>query len=178
MAKDVGALDEKSRASRNRTITLSQADTVRLKSRLVSSLPTKPVPMPVEGIVCGDCLEWTKSLPPSHVDLLFLDPPYNLNKSFNGKKFSQTTTAEYTEWLDSVITQLKPLLRSTATVYICGDWLSSHSIFDAASRHFVVRNRITWEREKGRGAKRNWKNASEDIWFCTMSEDYYFDVRK
>jgi site-specific DNA-methyltransferase (adenine-specific) len=39
-----------------------------------------------------------------------------------------------------------------------------------------VQNRITWEREKGRGALRNWKNCSEDIWFCTVSDDYYFDV--
>jgi site-specific DNA-methyltransferase (adenine-specific) len=43
-------------------------------------------------------------------------------------------------------------------------------------RHVIVRNRITWEREKGRGAKANWKNASEDIWFCTVSDDYYFTV--
>ena len=43
-------------------------------------------------------------------------------------------------------------------------------------RHFVIRNRITWEREKGRGALTNWKNCSEDIWFCTVGNDYYFDV--
>ena len=39
-----------------------------------------------------------------------------------------------------------------------------------------MQNRITWEREKGRGSKSNWKNSSEDIWFCTMSEDYTFNV--
>jgi site-specific DNA-methyltransferase (adenine-specific) len=40
----------------------------------------------------------------------------------------------------------------------------------------TVRNRITFEREKGRGARSNWKNASEDIWFATRGDDYYFDV--
>ena len=44
-------------------------------------------------------------------------------------------------------------------------------------KYFIVRNRITWEREKGRGAKSNWKNCSEDIWFCTVSNDYYFDIK-
>ena len=39
-----------------------------------------------------------------------------------------------------------------------------------------VQNRITWEREKGRGAKTNWKNNTEDIWFCTVGDDYHFDV--
>jgi site-specific DNA-methyltransferase (adenine-specific) len=45
-----------------------------------------------------------------------------------------------------------------------------------ADRHFVVRNRITWEREKGRGAETNWKNCAEDIWFCTVSDEYVFNV--
>ena len=39
-----------------------------------------------------------------------------------------------------------------------------------------MRNRITWEREKGRGANSNWKNAVEDIWFCTLSDDYVFNL--
>lgn len=39
-----------------------------------------------------------------------------------------------------------------------------------------MQNRITWEREKGRGAKTNWKNCSEDIWFCTLNKDYVFNV--
>lgn len=43
-------------------------------------------------------------------------------------------------------------------------------------RYFKVRNRVTWEREKGRGATSNWKNCSEDIWFCTVSDDYVFNV--
>ena len=49
-------------------------------------------------------------------------------------------------------------------------------VFPVLDKRFHVRNRITWEREKGRGAKSNWKNNSEDIWFCTCSDDYYFNV--
>ena len=43
-------------------------------------------------------------------------------------------------------------------------------------KRLVVRNRITWEREKGRGAKANWKNSAEDIWFCTVGQEYFFQV--
>jgi len=49
-------------------------------------------------------------------------------------------------------------------------------VYPLLAEHFSVRNRITWEREKGRGAKTNWKNASEDIWFCTVSDHYTFNV--
>jgi site-specific DNA-methyltransferase (adenine-specific) len=43
-------------------------------------------------------------------------------------------------------------------------------------RYFTLRNRITWEREKGRGARANWKNAAEDIWFFTVSDEYVFNL--
>ncbi|MGA7933047.1 MAG: site-specific DNA-methyltransferase, partial [Kovacikia sp.] len=110
------------------------------------------------------------------VDLLILDPPYNLNKSFNGQKFFRQTVENYTTWLDQIVSVLSPLLKPSASIYICGDWFSSPSIFAVASTHFIIRNRITWEREKGRGARSNWKNANEDIWFCTVSDRYTFNV--
>ena len=43
-------------------------------------------------------------------------------------------------------------------------------------KFFTLRNRITWEREKGRGARANWKNSSEDIWFFTVSEQFTFNT--
>lgn len=167
---------EKQRAPMNRTLMLEDQDRVRLASQILQDLPSELFLVPPTGTIRGDCLEVAKLLPQSFVDLLILDPPYNLNKSFNGRKFSKRTVDEYTAWLDQVVCTLKPLLKKTASIYICGDWLSSASIFTVASSHFVVQNRITWEREKGRGAKSNWKNSSEDIWFCTMSENYVFNV--
>jgi site-specific DNA-methyltransferase (adenine-specific) len=115
-------------------------------------------------------------LPSNFVDLLIVDPPYNLNKSFNGKSFKKTSFDEYENytrnWLEKIIQTLKP----QASVYVCSDWESSLSIYKVLREFFTVRNRITWEREKGRGANANWKNCSEDIWFCTVSDDYFFDA--
>ncbi|NEP60961.1 MAG: site-specific DNA-methyltransferase [Symploca sp. SIO2G7] len=160
----------------NRTLTLSDQDRARLTPRILKKLPSKPLSALPTGIIQGDCLKIAQILPKGLVDLLVLDPPYNLNKRFNERKFSKRTVEDYADWLDQVVTTLKPLLKKTASIYICGDWLSSASIFQVASSHFVIQNRITWEREKGRGAKTNWKNSSEDIWFCTMSTDYTFNV--
>jgi len=44
-------------------------------------------------------------------------------------------------------------------------------------RYFIIQNRITWQREKGRGAKKNWKNSMEDIWFATVSKNYTFNLK-
>ncbi|WNZ46749.1 site-specific DNA-methyltransferase [Leptolyngbya boryana CZ1] len=165
---------KKLKANRNRSLELTDLDRDRLRPRLISierlssDLRT--------GTIQADSLEIATLLPTGFVDLLILDPPYNLTKNFNGFKFERRTVEAYTEWLDAAIVQFKPLLKPTASIYICGDWLSSASIFTVAATHFIVRNRITWEREKGRGAKTNWKNSSEDIWFCTMSHEYTFNV--
>jgi site-specific DNA-methyltransferase (adenine-specific) len=164
------------RAPRNRTIELVDEDRVRLRPLLIKEAPSEGFITPPEGIIQGDSTFFADHLPRGFVDLLILDPPYNLNKTFVDMKFSKQSVGDYTLWLDKVISSFKPLLKPAASIYICGDWLSSASIFEVASSHFVVRNRVTWEREKGRGAAANWKNASEDIWFCTMSKDYTFNV--
>jgi len=169
------SLQPKPRAPQNRTLELSDQEKLRLQQRLIQAIPESGLDLP-SGTIQGDCVAIAPQLPPQFVDLLILDPPYNLSKDFNGCRFPRRAVAEYTDWLDRVITALLPLLKPTASVYICGDWFSSTSIFTVASSHFVVRNRITWEREKGRGARANWKNASEDIWFCTCSDTYTFNV--
>lgn len=169
------SLQPKPRAPQNRTLELSDQEKLRLQQRLIQAIPEPGLDLP-SGTIQGDCVAIAPQLPHQFVDLLILDPPYNLSKDFNGCRFPRRAVAEYSDWLDRVITALLPLLKPTASVYICGDWFSSTSIFTVASAYFVVRNRITWEREKGRGARANWKNASEDIWFCTCSDTYTFNV--
>jgi site-specific DNA-methyltransferase (adenine-specific) len=133
---------------------------------------------PATGTILGDYREVIPRLPRTFVDLLILDPPYNLNKSFGDRKFARLPVDKYTQWLRDMLSLMIPLLKKTASVYICGDWHTSASIYSAASEFFMVRNRITWEREKGRGASKNWKNSSEDIWFCTVSDDFTFNVEQ
>jgi site-specific DNA-methyltransferase (adenine-specific) len=129
-----------------------------------------------DRIVCGDFIELLPQLPLAFVDLLILDPPYNLTKRFGAESFRERSLAEYEEWFEGWFVRVLPLLKPTASLYVCGDWKSSSAVHRVLDRHVIVRNRITWEREKGRGAKTNWKNASEDIWFATVSNDYFFNV--
>jgi site-specific DNA-methyltransferase (adenine-specific) len=165
-------IPQKLRAPRNRTIDLSSDEARRLRSSLIF----KPDTDPVDQIVCGDAFKTLEQLPRKKFDLLFVDPPYNLNKSFGRSTFKQTTSDDYEAWLESWLSICASLLKPTASVYICGDWRSSSAIQRAGSRYFKLQNRITWEREKGRGARANWKNAAEDIWFFTVSDKYTFNL--
>ncbi len=165
---------EKIRAPRNRTIDL-QADEIEnyRKNLLTAASDLKDCP---NKIIHGDAFEVLDRLPAKTFDLLFADPPYNLTKNFGGNSFKRISDEDYESWLDSWLTKTLRLLKPTASIYICGDWRSSAAIQRVGAKHFILRNRITWEREKGRGAAKNWKNASEDIWFFTVSDDYFFNL--
>jgi len=167
---------EQKRAPRNRTLCLTEDET-RLYRRNLIGLENQSAREKIcNRVIYQDTFETLPLLPEQTFDLLFADPPYNLTKNFGENSFRQTSVEEYELWLDSWLAQTVRLLKPTASIYICGDWRSSSAIQRVGMKYFRLRNRITWEREKGRGALKNWKNASEDIWFFTASDDYVFNA--
>ena len=164
------------KAPNNRTLTLSAEEA----EQYAAELTTLSEPSSVEGVlnrtIHQSIFDALPYLPNSFVDLIVVDPPYNRRKDFNGSAFQPVSAQQYQDWLTTWISELPRLLKPNASIYMCCDWQSSNAIYEVFSRHFQVRNRITWEREKGRGAKHNWKNASEDIWFGTVGNDYTFNV--
>ncbi|MDX1699156.1 MAG: site-specific DNA-methyltransferase [Melioribacteraceae bacterium] len=163
-------------AKNNRSLNISPSEIEKYKrnfKEINSKVSQKEL---VNCIINQDVFTVLEFFPEKFIDLIFIDPPYNMSKSFNGNKFRKKSVDEYTIWFDNLISKLIPLLKETASVYVCSDWLSSTSIHLVLNKYLYVRNRITWEREKGRGAKHNWKNSSEDIWFATVSDEYYFNV--
>lgn len=167
---------EKQRAERNRTLTLSEEEK-QIFEKQIFHLSQKASLEQVENqIIQGDLFETIDLLPENSVDLMIIDPPYNLSKNFNGLNFNGRSNQEYIEYLESWFPKVIRLLKKDASLYICGDWKCSAALYEVTSKYLKVRNRITWQREKGRGASSNWKNCTEDIWFATVSDEYYFDV--
>ena len=160
----------------NRTLVINDEEINKYSAEFVALYKKTSKEKIINKIINQDTFHAIKYLPNQFVDLLFLDPPYNMSKTFNNNKFAKRSISDYTDWLENLIKSILPTLKKTASIYICGDWLSSTSIHIVLDKYFKVRNRISWEREKGRGASRNWKNSSEDIWFATISEDYYYNV--
>jgi site-specific DNA-methyltransferase (adenine-specific) len=72
-------------------------------------------------------------------------------------------------WFGKVCDKLKP----TGSLYMCGDWKCSSSMQRVIEERLTILNRITWQREKGRGAKSNWKNSMEDIWFAVKDPKHH-----
>lgn len=167
---------EKKRAGRNRTICLQEDERSRLLARCVKIDELDQAHIPRDLTILGDMLQAVKELPDHFVDLLVVDPPYNLDKTFGTKKFNRMDSAKYEEFTRRWIEGVMHTLKETATVYVCCDWKTSLVIGRVLCDYFYVHNRITWQREKGRGALTNWKNGMEDIWFATVSKKYTFNV--
>ncbi len=161
-------------ATRNKTIKLEKED-LKLTNALMYLSKKSTVSEITNKTIHQDIFSVIPCLPEKFVDLLFIDPPYNLNKTFKDTTFKAMSNKDYEKWFASWFEPLLKILKPTASVYVCCDWKSSAIIYNVISKYLKVRNRITWEREKGRGALSNWKNCSEDIWYATASDDYYFN---
>lgn len=166
------------KAGRNKTIDLSVEEGKSYLDRCISISKPTDLQSVVNKTILGDTFSILPLLPTKFVDLLIADPPYNLDKNFNGKKFKKTSDEMYEEYTESWIKSVLPLLKEDATIYVCCDWQSSPTIGKVLKKYFYIQNRITWQREKGRGALSNWKNGMEDIWFATVSKHYTFNVDK
>lgn len=126
----------------------------------------------------GDSFSVLKKIKEKFADLMIVDPPYNISKDYHGFKFGSKDNLNYEIYTKSWIEATLPLLKENSSIYVCCDWKSSLIIGKILSEYFNIQNRITWQREKGRGAKSNWKNAMEDIWFATVSNKYTFNLDK
>ncbi len=164
------------KAGRNKTIDISIEEGRCYLERCIHITEPASLEQITDKTIVGDTFEILPLLPEGFVDLLVVDPPYNLDKDFHGNKFKKTTDDMYEEYTEAWISKVKPLLKPNASVYVCCDWASSPAIGTVLKRHFHIQNRITWQREKGRGALSNWKNGMEDIWFATNSKSYTFNV--
>ncbi len=167
------------RSPRNKTLTITDEEYKELVKSVYKPTPDKPLEISriINKTIIGDTLKLIKLIPSDSFDLIIIDPPYNLSKNFNGLKFHSMSNEAYLEYLKQWIPDAIRTLKPNGSLYLCGDWKNTSLLYEVMNEFLFIKNRITWQREKGRGAKTNWKNAMEDIWFGTKhNNDYYFDV--
>lgn len=170
---------EKIRAGRNRTLVLTDEDKTKLREKLITD-KTNLLSHKFEYLdktINSDLLTALPLLPDEFADLIIIDPPYNLTKNFGGKVFNERKDSAYEEYLETWFSSVCKKLKSNGSLYLCGDWKCTAALQRVMEKELTVLNRITWQREKGRGAKANWKNGMEDIWFGVKDPDsYYFNL--
>ncbi len=165
------------KAARNKTIDTPVSQGHPYLSRCISvEKSVESINGIVDKIVWGDTFDVLPLLPKDSIDLIIADPPYNLTKTYSNCVFSKQKNSDYQQYTHRWLSGVFPLLKPNGSIYVCCDWESSLIIGQVLGDYFKVRSRITWQREKGRGAKSNWKNGLEDIWFATKGNQYTFNL--
>ena len=164
------------KSKRNKTIDITVQEGAKYLERCIVPAEKLSLAEITDATITGDMLQVIPLLPEKFIDLLITDPPYNLDKSFGGTTFRKMSDDDYTLYTDEWIRAVIPHLKDDASIYVCCDWKSSRIIETVLNKYFIIRNRITWQREKGRGSTSNWKNSMEDIWYATVSGKYKFNL--
>ena len=169
--------ETKQRAGRNRTLTVLPNEISTLE-KLIKATEELRSHFEDDAVVNSDLQDCIDIIPDKYFDLIIIDPPYNLSKDFHGTKFSSMKSDDYEDYLRSWFHKVCDKLKDNGSLYMCGDWKCASSMQRVIEEELTIINRITWQREKGRGAKNNWKNSMEDIWFAVKNpNNYYFNVQ-
>ena len=170
-------MEKKIRAANNRTLSLLPEEIAPLKARLLREEDITSCTDVIGKTLNGDATRIMERIPDGFADLIIIDPPYNLSKNFNGMRFNARADSDYETYLSTWFPAVCRKLKSDGSLYMCGDWKCTSAMQRTIERELTIMNRITWQREKGRGAKSNWKNGMEDIWFAVKDpENYFFNV--
>jgi modification methylase len=161
-----------------------------------SRTPEKPVPrLPLGEIIEDDCVAAMRSLPASSVDMIFADPPYNLQ--LGGELFRPEgsrvdavdddwdkfeTFGDYDAFTRAWLAEARRLLKPDGTLWVIGSY---HNIFRVGAAlqdaGYWILNDIVWRKSNPmpnfRGTR--FTNAHETLIWASRSESsrYTFNYR-
>ena len=95
----------------------------------------------------GDCLERMAEIESGSVDLVVVDPPYNIGKDKNWDKWA--TQEAYVEWLGSTLVECQRILKGTGSFYFFhNDFLQVVKIQNWISTNtgFIFKQFLTWNK--------------------------------
>ncbi|MGH6838336.1 MAG: site-specific DNA-methyltransferase [Methylocella sp.] len=144
-----------------------------------------PAALPLDEIIKGDCIKAMDRLPPESVDLVFADPPYNLQLETHLSRPDQSLVdgvdddwdkfasfSDYDNFTHSWLAGVRRVMKKDATIFVIGSY---HNIFRAGSilqdQGFWILNDIIWRKANPmpnfRG--RRFTNAHETLIWAAKS---------
>lgn len=120
-----------------------------------------------------DCVEWLKSLPSASVDLIFADPPYNINKADWDKFDSQE---EYINWSLQWISEAARVLKESGSMYICGFSEILADLKHPVSKYFHSCKWLVWYYKNKANLGSDWGRSHESILHFRKSRNFKLNI--
>lgn len=132
-----------------------------------------------QGIFIEDAIDFLKRLPSSSIQLVLIDPPYNLDMA------SWDTFDDYMDWAKQWLNEIERILTDNGNFVIFGGYQYQdvkkgdlleimHYLRHNTKLLFV--NLIIWYYKTGMGAHRFFSNRHEEILWYGKTKKYYFDL--
>jgi modification methylase len=154
-------------------------------AKIVAKVAAPAAPLPLNQILLGDCIEQINSLPANSIDLIFADPPYNLQLEGALSRPDQSVVdavdddwdkfssfGEYDRFTREWLTAVRRVMKPDATIFVIGSY---HNIFRVGTilqdLGFWILNDIVWRKNNPmpnfRG--RRFTNAHETMIWASKS---------
>lgn len=121
------------------------------------------------SLFTAESINWLKSIEASAVDLIFADPPYNIQKADWDKFDSQE---QYIKWSMEWITEAARVLKPTGTLYICGFSEILADLKHPAMRYFNSCKWLVWHYRNKANLGNDWGRSHESILHFRKSKQF------
>jgi adenine-specific DNA-methyltransferase len=126
-------------------------------------------------IYWGDGIDVLKNkIADQSIDLIFIDPPYNIGKNFAGLKDKWSSTQEYVKWCYLWIDECIRVLKPSGSLYLMTSTQAMPLLDIYIRDKLEVLSRIVWSYDSsGVQAKNYYGSLYEPILFCVKNKDNY-----
>ena len=108
----------------------------------------------------GDSISWLRSIDTASVDLVFADPPYNINRAEWDSFESQE---HYIAWSLEWIQEASRVLKAEGSMYICGFSEILADLKHPASKYFAGCRWLVWHYKNKANLGSDWGRSHESI---------------
>ena len=141
-------------------------------------------------LILGDNLEVLQKIPDNSVDLIYLDPPFFSNRTYEViwgdegevRSFEDRFAGgidHYISWLKIRVREMHRILKDSGSIFLHCDWHASAEIkIDVLNNVFGrnnFRNEIVWCYKKWTNSANSFQNNHDTIFFYTKSNKFTFN---
>lgn len=144
-----------------------------------SSIANIQIENTIHGIFIEDAVSFLKKMPDSSVQLILIDPPYNLDLDY------WDTFDDYLSWAKTWLDEVYRVLSDTGSCVIFGGFqyqdLKKGDLLEVlhyTRHHTPLRfvNLVIWYYKNGMSAHRFFANRHEEAVWLSKTKKYYFDL--
>lgn len=115
---------------------------------------------PNGNLFCGDSLQWLKSITSNSIDLIFADPPYNIQKA---EWDSFENQEAYLQWSLQWLQEASRILKQSGSLYICGFSEILADLKHPTSNYFHSCRWLIWSYRNKANLGKDWGRSHESI---------------